>query len=126
MKILVIDDDAAVLEYVAKILALANYEVLQAGDGKAGLAKFAADPEIAIVVTDLIMPEKEGIETIVEIKKSRPEVKVVAMSGGGKVPPELYLKCAGALGADASLQKPFTRGNLLQIVDGFAAEINGV
>lgn len=124
MKILVIEDDPAVQKYIFKTLTAEGYEVLTADDGIPGLRQLAADPGIAIVVTDLIMPGKEGIETIMEIKKSRPEVKVLAMSGGGKVTPELYLKCAGALGADATLQKPFARADLLTVISGFAAKFN--
>jgi len=125
MKILVIEDDPLVLEYVGKILTLAGYEVLRAENGKAGLEVLAAEPGIMIVVTDLIMPEKEGIETIVDVKKMYPAIKILAISGGGKIGPELYLKWADAFGADAFLQKPFARNDLIKIVEKFAAEING-
>lgn len=78
-----------------------------------------------LVITDLTMPEKEGIETIMEIKKLHSAIKILAISGGGEISPAFYLKCADAPGADASLQKPFTRGTLLQIINTFVTRING-
>jgi CheY-like chemotaxis protein len=113
---LVIDDEAGVRRLVCRILAGANYTVLEAPDGKAGLV-LLRDQRPSLVITDLVMPVKEGIETIREIRQLSPETKIVAMSGsdsssGGG----LYLRAAGKLGADAVLAKPFRPTDLLATV----------
>ena len=100
--ILVVDDDAAIRSLFHKILARAGYRVMEAADGAQALAAMS-EGGVDLVITDLVMPEKEGIETIVEIRKSYPQVKIAAVSGafGGK-----YLEAASLLGADAALAKP--------------------
>jgi len=123
MKILVIEDDRAVQKYICKILTADGYEVICADDGLEGMQKISIHLDIAIVVTDLIMPGKEGIETIMEIKKLRPSVKILAISGGGRMPPGLYLRCAEALGADASLQKPFAPTDFLDVISDFSSGV---
>lgn len=113
MKILVIDDDAAVRKFIATTLKRENYSVYEAENGEEGLRVFQEERDIAVIITDLIMPEKEGIETIIELKKLNPAVKIMAISGGGKVGPENYLVLADALGANATLKKPFSGKELL-------------
>jgi CheY-like chemotaxis protein len=110
--ILVIDDRATMRDLVRRMLERAGHVVLDAEDGEAGLAAFEQRrPDL--VITDLIMPKKEGIETIQQIKRSRPDAKVVAMSGGD----EVNLHAARRLGADATLTKPFEAVVLLDLVD---------
>lgn len=121
MKILVIEDDEAVRTYLDKVLTEAGYQVLQAADGDEGIARISEDPEIAIVVTDLIMPEKDGIEAIIEIRKLRSGVKILAISGGGRIGPDFYLKNSMALGANAILAKPFTRSEFLNVIQSFSS-----
>lgn len=120
MKILVIEDDEAVLKFVCKILAGAGKTVIAACNGAEGLEQIKNNPDIAMVITDIIMPEKEGIETIVEIRKSWPEIKIIAISGGGMIEPEFYLRNASAFGAHAALKKPVTISELIDAVENLA------
>lgn len=106
--ILIIDDDDALRGAMRKILERGGHEVREASDGLKGVARIREQvPDL--VVLDLIMPEKEGIETIMELREDYPELRILAVSGGGAV-----LRAGGALedavlfGADASLAKPFT------------------
>ncbi|TCD48077.1 response regulator [Chlorobium sp. N1] len=113
MNILIIDDDAAVRKFISMTLTRENHTVHEADNGRTGLQALAEHPEIELMITDLIMPEKEGIETIMEARKSYPALKIVAISGGGKVGPENYLVLADALGANVTLKKPFSAQELL-------------
>lgn len=106
-KIVVIDDDPALRRTMRKILQRGGHEVREAENGLTGLSLVEADrPDV--VVTDLLMPEKEGIETIVELRDRFPDVAVVAISGAGGVSREGPLVDAELFGADATLSKPFT------------------
>jgi DNA-binding response OmpR family regulator len=112
MKILVIDDDDLVRRTVAKILRSDGHEVVCAGDGIAGMRVFREQaPEL--VVTDIIMPEREGIETILAIRRENPKVKIIAISGGGQFGEVEVLKMAQLLGADDVIAKPFRAEELL-------------
>ncbi|HWR02306.1 MAG TPA: response regulator [Chlorobaculum sp.] len=113
MKILVIDDDPSVRKFIATTLKKENYTVLEAENGQEGVRKLMEERDIAIIITDLIMPEKEGIETIMEVRKMNPSIKIMAISGGGKVGPENFLLLADAVGANATLKKPFSGQELL-------------
>ncbi|OHC83901.1 MAG: hypothetical protein A3G73_06800, partial [Rhodospirillales bacterium RIFCSPLOWO2_12_FULL_67_15] len=86
--------------------------VAEAEDGDAALAAFRASPP-ALVITDIIMPGKEGIEVIATMKRERPEVKVLAISGGGRTHVMDFLAIARKAGADAALEKPFRKSDLL-------------
>lgn len=110
--ILVVDDEPEVREIVLTILRLAGYRVAGAEDGIDALRVLARE-SFDGVITDLLMPDKDGVETIRDIRKLYPTLKVVAMSGGGHVAKESYLKMAQMFGADAVLAKPFTREELL-------------
>lgn len=114
-RILVIDDDNLVRDMVRDVLADANYDVVLATNGNEGLATLGRE-KINVVVTDILMPEKEGVETIFEIKKSWPHVKIVAMSGGGRTGNLQPLKIARRAGADVILTKPFEPDGLLDAV----------
>lgn len=113
MKILVIDDDPSVRKFIATTLKRENYAVTEAENGTQGLKKLQEERDIAIIITDLLMPDKEGIETIMEIRKINPSLKILAISGGGKVGPENFLLLADAVGANATLKKPFSGQELL-------------
>ena len=106
-RILIIDDDRAMRGTMRKILEREGHEVREAGDGAVGLKLVREDPP-EVVVTDLIMPNKEGIETIIELRAESPGVRILAVSGGDLDLPAGRLFDADALGADASLPKPFT------------------
>jgi len=113
--ILVVDDDPQVLEVVGEMLRLAGYRVATAVDGRDAVAQFRGDV-FDLVITDLIMPEKEGLETIAEMRKVRRDIPVIAMSGGGRVGPTDYLETARYIGASATLAKPFARSELIALV----------
>ena len=120
-RILLVDDNEELLELTALVLRGANYSVAAAANGKEAL-KLLADNEFDLVLTDVVMPEKEGIETIMEIRKKFPEIKIIAMSGGGAAAPEEYLVVARMLGAAKSLAKPFTGEQLLSTVSSVLGE----
>ena len=115
-KILVIDDDDGFRRFVTTTLAEDGYEVRGATDGNDGLQQLTAGFDAAVVVTDIIMPHKEGIETIIEIRRERPAQKILAISGGGPGAGTTYLSMAKQLGADAVLTKPFLPNDLLATV----------
>jgi DNA-binding response OmpR family regulator len=105
-RILIIDDDAALRRTMGKILERMGHSVEEAEDGAMGLSLFRKGGH-DLVVTDLLMPEKEGIETIMELRAEAPGVKILAVSGGMSLDRTGLLEDAEALGADASLPKPF-------------------
>ena len=112
MKILVIDDDQLVLYTLSRILERNGYEVVTATDGRRAMAIFREErPDV--VITDLIMPEQEGIDTIIQIRRERPGVKIIAISGGGRIRNIDFLEMAQSLGASEVLAKPFEVDELL-------------
>ena len=92
-KILIIDDEPYILLMLKKMLEKAGYEVDMASNGQQGMELFEKD-NADLVITDIIMPDKEGLEIILEMKKQRPDLKIIAISGGGRISPESYLECA--------------------------------
>jgi len=92
-----------------------GYEVVEAADGKAGMRLFRESPA-DLVITDLIMPEKEGIETIMDLRRNFPDVKIIAMSGGGIIQAEDYLGMAQGVGAHRVFEKPFGVSDMLKAV----------
>jgi len=103
--ILIIDDDRALLMSLALLLETQGYRVLQAADGLSGLDVFRKERP-AVVITDIIMPEQDGIGTIMTMRREVPDVKIIAMSGGGRIGKSDFLTVARKLGADATLAKP--------------------
>src|SRR4051812_49974789 len=114
-QILVIEDDFAVRELILQTLSKAGYQVIAAGDGVEGLNLFR-EKNPALVITDIVMPQKEGLQTIIELRQQSPDVKVIAMSGGGRYCNADYLKLAKKFGARATLTKPFMRDEMLDLV----------
>jgi CheY-like chemotaxis protein len=112
MKILVIDDDHLVRYTLSKILSSYGYEVVTASDGKRGMTVLR-DEHPDVVITDIIMPEQEGIDTIIQIRRERPGIKIVAISGGGRIRNIDFLEMAQSLGADEVIAKPFEADELL-------------
>jgi len=110
--ILIIDDEPDLLEVLATMLRQAGHDVATATDGYEGIASYRAHPT-DLVLMDILMPGKEGIETEIELKSEFPDIRIIAMSGGGKIAPERYLQAASAFGACAVLSKPITRETLL-------------
>lgn len=114
-KILIIDDDDQILSLLARSAELAGFAAVTAMDGREG-QKLLEKQAFDLVITDLIMPEKEGMETITFIKKKFPAIKIIAISGGGRIGPETYLPAALELGADRAFAKPFSVDELLNAV----------
>jgi two-component system chemotaxis response regulator CheY len=111
-KILVIDDDVIVRETIVQILEDGGYQVVSAEDGKRGMAAFRSEhPDL--IITDIIMPEQEGIQTITEIRGVKPDAKIIAISGGGRIGNTDFLKIARHLGAFDAIAKPFDPDDLL-------------
>jgi CheY-like chemotaxis protein len=119
-RVLVIDDDDQMLDVLSQILARAGYEVVKAVNGREGLASVRANP-VDLVVTDLLMPEMEGIETIMELRREFPGTRIIAISGGAKRGIHDFLPLAKRLGAERVLAKPFERQDLLDAVEGVLA-----
>jgi CheY-like chemotaxis protein len=92
-----------------------GYNVLEAPDGNVGVQLFSEN-RVDLIITDIIMPDKEGLETIREIKKSSPDAKIIAISGGAKVGPGTYLKLAERLGAQRVFEKPIQISVLLSSI----------
>lgn len=114
-RILVVDDDDAVRVSIAAVLRRAGYEPIEAANGRRALDIHAREP-VAAILTDLNMPEMNGIELILELRESDADVPVIAISGGGKAPKELLLRNAEMLGAVETLQKPFEMAELRDLV----------
>jgi DNA-binding response OmpR family regulator len=115
-RILVVDDSAVVRRVIREALEFEGHDVLVAEDGGEALDLFRGDPT-DLVITDIVMPEKEGIETILELRELNSGVKILAMSGGGLFSPEVHLTPARMLGADETLSKPFTARELIETVE---------
>ena len=104
--ILIIDDDEAVRTGVRRLLERIGHEVVEAVDGRDAL-RIAGETDLDLVVTDVNMPEMDGIEVIMALSQRESSVPIIAISGGGKMPKELLLHSAGLLGAVTTLAKPF-------------------
>jgi DNA-binding NtrC family response regulator len=115
-RILLIDDDDQFRTLLRKMLEKAGYDdIEEANDGRIGVKLFRQRP-FDLVITDIIMPDKEGIETIVELTDDYPQIKIIAMSGGGRIGPQDYLETAKRLGASRTLAKPFNYSELIDTV----------
>ena len=113
--ILIIDDDACVLRVLRRVLEIEGYAVSEARDGREGLRCMEYDPA-DLVISDVYMPDMDGIEFLIRVRKIAPEAKVVAMSGGGYLTTEEVLGAASILGAVGVLRKPFTREDILEVL----------
>ncbi|RFC43483.1 MAG: DNA-binding transcriptional response regulator [Verrucomicrobia bacterium] len=120
-RILIIDDDDALRGIIVKSLTHAGHTVTQANNGRKGVAQFKASPT-DLVVTDLVMPEQEGMETIKILHRDFPHLPVIAMSGGLDGSP-LYLDLTRRLGARVTLTKPFTLQQLKAAIDEILATL---
>ena len=118
--ILVIDDDKLMCLALARILASSGYDVAQAYNGEEGLQKYRGG-KFDLVITDLIMPDKEGIQIIRELRKEDSSIRIIAMSAGGRGGATDYLKWARLMGAKQCLSKPIRREELLGAVTSVLA-----
>jgi CheY-like chemotaxis protein len=114
-RILLVEDDELLRRTLARLLIRTGYEVDEAINGRAALEQMTQN-RADLVVTDMIMPEMEGVETIVALRRDFPGVKIIAMSGGGMTSAENHLKIADALGSDKIMTKPLVPGQFLKAV----------
>ena len=116
-RLLLIDDDDEFRTLLRLTLVHHGHRVCEARNGEEGLAQYAlAAPDL--VITDIVMPEMEGLDLVMELRKRQPTVKIIAISGGGQIGPDDYLHCASLLGAAVVLSKPFPALTLLAAIDG--------
>lgn len=115
-RLLLIDDDTLVRQTLEQALARAGYAVFAAGNGREGLAVLDRET-VDLVITDIIMPEAEGIETIRELRRRAPAIPIIAISGGGQTGRLDFLGIAQQFGAAHVLAKPFTLATLIAAVE---------
>lgn len=119
--VLVIEDNLLMRKMLRTLLEEEGHEVVEAADGQAGAERFREQPP-DVVITDLLMPQKEGLETIRELCREDPQVKIIAMSARSRsVTTDDVLYAAGECGARRTLAKPFSRSDLLGAVDAVLA-----
>jgi DNA-binding response OmpR family regulator len=114
--IIVIDDDPQVLETIVEMLRQMGHDVVGATDADVAISQFSKAPT-DLVITDIVMPNKDGFETIQAFRRSHNDVKILAVSGGGRFGQGSFLKEAKLFGADLALMKPFTQRELRAAVD---------
>ncbi len=114
-RLLLIDDDPALLSLLRRTLERAGYEVVTAPNGREGLQRLTTGP-FDLLITDIVMPEMEGLELILKLRQSHPALRIIAISGGGQLRPASYLNLARLSGAMTVLAKPFELEELLAAV----------
>ncbi len=114
-KILIIDDESHIRTVFRLILEQEGYKVVEASNGEEGIQLYRENPT-DLVITDILMPVKEGFTTIMDLKRDYPDVKIIAISGGHRIGSEEYLKVAKKFGAIKMLNKPVRREELLDAV----------
>jgi len=120
-RILVIEDDEIVRGVVRRVLQSKGFDILEAMDGKVGVEVFQTEsPDL--VITDIVMPNKEGLETIRDLRRLDPDVKIIAVSGGGRNTPDDYLILAEKFGAARTFEKPFEWDDLVEAIDELLGE----
>lgn len=115
-RILIIDDEPSAREILRKILELEGYEIVEATNGLEGLGVFRTQA-CDLVVTDMVMPVKDGLKTILELREMVADLPVIAISGGGTIAKERYLAVAGYIEGVVGIAKPFTRQEIVESVN---------
>lgn len=113
--IVLVDDDESLRAAMTTILTRAGFNIHSTADGEEALRFIQKNP-VSLVITDLIMPQIEGIELIVRLRKARPDLKIIAVSGGGRLRPETFLDAAKSLGAWKVMTKPFSTPDLIAAI----------
>src|SRR5665647_3516442 len=114
--VLIVEDEKELREMLKISLTRRKFTVIEASNGKEAISHFK--PSVTdLVVTDLIMPEEDGLKVILKLKELKPSLKIIAISGGGKAGPGSYLNLAKALGADAVYSKPFSINDLITKIE---------
>lgn len=119
-RLLLIDDDDRLRSVLAKSLVHAGYDVIQAADGLQGV-ELARIAPFDVVITDIVMPVQEGVETIVQLRQEHPAMPIIAISGG-VTNSKVYLDIAEKIGAQRILAKPFTPQELIEQIDAVMAD----
>jgi CheY-like chemotaxis protein len=114
-RILIIDDEDELRSMLRQMLEQAGYEVTEAVNGAEGIQLYEQDTH-DLIITDIIMPEKEGVETIIALRRADPDLPIIAISGGGRLDATDFLTMTKKLGARRTLSKPFRRDQLLEAV----------
>ena len=115
-RIVLIDDDETLRSMLRLLLTQLGHEVREARNGKEGLAHYVREGA-DLVITDIVMPDKEGLETILELRRKHGVEKIIAMSGGGRVPSSEYLRAAERMGAARVIAKPFSNDEMIAAVN---------
>jgi CheY-like chemotaxis protein len=118
--ILIVDDEPGIRELLGLMLQACGHTVATAEDGIQA-PKIMASRPIDVVITDLLMPERDGLEFITELRKKYPNVKIIAMSGGGHIARDSYLRIAKSFGAHILLEKPFSQSDVMGAVEAVLA-----
>jgi DNA-binding NtrC family response regulator len=113
--ILVVDDEREMREMLQMIIGAAGYRVVIAGNGRE-VSRLLSTEDISLVLTDLLMPDKDGLEILGYVRSKFPKMPVIVMSGGGRMPHGEYLKMAKTFGAHAVMEKPFENERLLKML----------
>jgi len=119
--ILIIDDEDLFRVMLRKFLEREGHTVVEAADGKEAIQKYK-EATVDLVITDILMPERDGIETIVSLRREHPHLKIIAVSGGGDTGKLDFLPAAQHLGAVRTFKKPFDRREFLDAVSEILAE----
>jgi DNA-binding response OmpR family regulator len=114
--IMIVEDDNDLREMLKLSLLQRKYTIIEASNGKEAIAKFKPSL-VDLVVTDIIMPDEDGLKVIMKLKEIKPNIRIIAISGGGKAGPGNYLNLARALGADEIFPKPFSVQSLIAKID---------
>jgi len=115
-KILIVEDDDEVRDVLKTLLQDEGHDVSEASDGNEAIEQFLRIP-VDLVILDIVLPDKEGLETIIDLRRTHPNVKIMAMSGGGRTSPQDYLDMAKRLGAVEVIAKPFSIDDFLRSVN---------
>ncbi len=119
--IMIVEDQKETREMLSQALTRNKFQVIEASNGREALVKFKPTM-VNLVITDILMPEEDGLQVIIKLKELNPKLKIIAISGGGKIGPANYLNIAKTLGADEILFKPFSVKELLKKVQELLPE----
>ena len=114
-RILIVDDESLILLFLRTILERQGYKVVEALNGEEGMRLFR-ESRFDLVIIDMIMPVKDGLQTLTELMEKTPDLPVIAISGGGTIPKERYLTIASYLGNVRTISKPFSPGIITETV----------
>lgn len=115
-RILVVDDEEDFRRIVSRMLTAAGHQVEEAADGRQAIEAYRARP-VDLVLADLYMPDIDGVEAIIRLRHEFPDVRIIAVSGGGHLGKEDVLKIAAGIGAQATMAKPLVKKTLLKAVE---------